>query len=260
MKFAEKKQAYQQMQDPAHLCCDRELLEKKSPKSPALRTGIVDKVKAQREILWALLDVATVEEIEGNRNLTSHTSEELIRLIALISAPVPDTKEAIKETDHTVCGLLDVLETAGIKLSDEQINSISAFKGLLSETLNQICETEAENERLATIEELLTLDLEKATQPVLAKIARTLKLDPNPDYKAATLRPQLDAYRSNLPKVSEGSGVEMIPVEEHLEIVNELAEENENLQEQLGDVESEKEFLEEQLEEEKKSEATPDPE
>ena len=272
MKFSDKKKAYIQLQDPEHLCCDRELLEKKYPKSTALTTGMVDRAKAQREVLWALLDVATVEEIASHRKPAVKTPEELNRLIALISAPVPDTKVTIKETDDAVCALLDIIEKAEFELSDELKDNVSAFKGLLSEALIQIREAEAETERIITIQKLSTLDLEAATQPELAKIARTLKLPPNPDYKAVTLRPQLDAYRLNLPKVSEGSGEEMIPVTAHLETVNELTEENEqlkgeleekeleneDLQEQLDDAEAEKELLEEQLEDEKKSEEQAD--
>ena len=52
----------------------------------------------------------------------------------------------------------------------------------------------------------------------------------------------------------------MIPVEAHLEIVNELEVENEDLQEQLEDANAENEELQEQLEEEKKSGAEADQE
>jgi len=251
MNFTEKKQAYQKMQDPAHLCCDRELLTKKSPDALVLKMGVVDQAKAQREILWALLDVATVEEIESYRK--PKKSEWIEKLVSLITASVPETIEGLKVADDTVCELLDQLEADGIELTDDQKNNVSAYKGYLSAAMIDLRKKEVE-------QNLIELDLEAATQPELAKIARSLQLAPNPDFKAATLRPQLDTYRLNLMKVSEGSGEEMIPVEAHLEIVNELTEENENLQEQLEDAEAEKELLEDQLEEEKKSEATPDQE
>lgn len=67
MKFPDKKKAYHQMQNADHLKCDRDLLARKAPKSVALTIGLVNKEKAQRDILWALLDVATIEEIEANR-------------------------------------------------------------------------------------------------------------------------------------------------------------------------------------------------
>jgi len=265
MKFADKKKAYQQMQDPAHLCCDHELLTQKAPKSPALHTGVVDKVKAQREILWALLDVATVKEIESYRNPAKKNSGFIEKLVAIITSPAPETMAELKLADDEVCELLDQLEADGVELTDDQKDLVSAYKGLLSAAMVEIRKKEAENE-------LVALDLQDTAQPKLASIARILKIETE-DYKKATLLPLLDAYRLNLPKVSEGSGEEMIPVEAHLEVVNELTEENEqlkdeleakeaeteDLQEQLEDAEAEKELLEEQLEEEKKSEAGPDP-
>jgi len=172
--------------------------------------------------------------------------------VTLITAPAPETMEGLKLADDTVCELLDQLEAEGIDLTDDQKNNVSAYKGYLSAAMVELRKKEAENE-------LVALDLQATAQPKLASIARILKIETD-DYKKATLLPLLEDYRLNMPKVSEGSGEEMIPVEEHLEIVTELTEENENLQEQLEDAEAEKELLEEQLEEEKKSEATPDPE
>jgi len=188
MKFGDKKKAYQQMQDPAHLECDRELLKVKAPKSVALTTGMVNKEKAQRDILWALLDVATVEEIEANRK-------------------------------------------------PEVVNEIPAVNPFL--------------------QKLLDADLANETQPKMAAIARGLKLE-TPDYKAVTLRIVLDDYRLSLPKIGEATEEEMIPVEAHLEIVNELTEENENLQEQLEEKEAELEDTAAELAEAKKK-AEPDP-
>ena len=69
MNFAEKKQAYQELQGSGHLEMDKELLKNKAPHANALNTGIIDPAKAQREILWALLDVATIEEITASRKL-----------------------------------------------------------------------------------------------------------------------------------------------------------------------------------------------
>ena len=252
MNFTEKKQAYQKMQDPAHLCCDRELLTKKSPDALVLKMGVVDQAKAQREILWTLLDVATVEEIKSYRKPASKNNELIEKLVSLITAQVPETIETLKLADDTVCELMDKLEAEGIELTDDQKNNVSAYKGYLSAAMVDIRKKETEKS-------LIALDLSATTQPELAKIARIIGLTPI-NFKKETLLPLLDAYRLNLPKVSEGSGEEMIPVEAHLEIVNELTEENENLQEQLEDAEAEKELLEEELEEEKKSEATPDPE
>jgi peptidoglycan hydrolase CwlO-like protein len=127
------------------------------------------------------------------------------------------------------------------------------------------------------IEKLLAVDFLTVKQPELANIARGLKIEA-PDYKLATLRPLLEEYRLNLPKVSESHSDQVIDQmnaeKEELEgKVEELESENEDLQEQLEETEaaleetaaeleqaeSEKQDLEEQLEEEKKSESKADP-
>ena len=215
MNFAEKKQAYLELQDTAQLEPDRELLKKKAPNASELQTVIIDKEKAQCEILWALLDLATVDEITANR-------------------PAP-----VKE------------------LTKEEID---------------LCK-----EKEATVQ-LIALDIESATQPVLAAIARTLKLT-TPDFKAATLRPILKDLRDikllptqshsdqvidqmNADKEELHGKVEELETEKEdlQEKLEEVEAEKNDLEEQLEDAESEKEDLEKQLEEEKKSEATPDPE
>ena len=224
MNFADKKKAYEELRDHSHLCCDRELLEKKAPKSKALRINLVNKVVAQQEILWALLDVATVDEIKAYRKPAKKTPEELIRLLELINSGVPDTKESIKEADDSVCKLLDTLEKAEIELTDEQKDLVSAYKGLLSSALIEIREKEAALEVESIKTELISLDLKAASQSKLAQIARILKIE-SANKKKATLVPLLEAYKANLPKQSEGTGSEMIPVEAHLEeTAAELAE------------------------------------
>lgn len=191
MKFADKKKAYQQMQDPAHLKCDRDLLARKAPKSVALTTGLVNKEKAQRDILWALLDVAEVDEILKNR------------------IPVGDKKPP---------------------LSDDELKDI-----------------EKKTKHAEAIQKLLSLDLEKASQPVMANLVRVLGIVPI-DFKAATIRPILIDFISNIEKADEHQE-ETIPVEVHLEAVNELTDENEQLKGELEEKELENEDLQEQLEE-----------
>jgi len=261
MNFTEKKQAYQKMQNPAHLCCDHELLTKKAPDAFVLKMGIVDQAKAQREILWALLDVATVEEIESYRKPDEKLNLSIAALSLLLSYSIPSTKEGLKEYDDSICELMDQVEKAGVSLPDELQDRVSLAKKYLSDAMVKIQFTE----------KLIAMDLAKATQPQLASITRSLKLE-TPNYTAATLRIVLDDYRFSLPKFEEASEEEKIPVEAHLEVVNELTEENEqlkgeleekeleneDLQEQLDDAEAEKELLEEELEEEKKSEVSPD--
>ena len=275
MKFAEKKQAYQNLQDPAHLKFDRELLEKKAPKSPALTIGMVDKTKAQREILWALLDVATVEEIKANRI----TPEDIYRM------KFAEQFKAIQV--ESISGKLSKAEL--ILLQDKLLNLLSAgdtpdeFK-MEVHALKGFLESEIAFHELN--EKLLTVDFSVIKQPEAAALARKLKFQPE-NFKLETLKPLLQDYVANLPKESEGTGEEMTEVptgedltsegskseshsdqvidqmnEEKEELaakVDELELENEDLQEQLEDAEAKKELLEEQLDEEKKSEATPDP-
>ena len=202
MNFSEKKEAYQSLQDPAHLEPDRELLTRKAPHAPALKTGMVDKEKSQCEILWDLLDHASEEEITANRT-------PVIQFVAKVN---------------------EAYEKAIIKLAET--------------------------------------DLETATQPQLAALARSLKIETT-DYKLATLRPLLFKFLTDLkdlkdltanPQSHSDQVIDLMNAEkeELHEKVGELETENEDLQSQLEDSESEKQDLEEQLEEEKKSEATPD--
>lgn len=187
MNFAEKKEAYHQMQNEQHLEADRKLLAKKSPNDPALSTGVVDKERAQREILWALLDVASVKEITSNRH------PELV------------------SGSH----------------SDQDIDIKNAA-------------------RVKAIEKLLALDLEKASQPVMANLVRALGIVPI-NFKAATIRPILADFIANLPKIGEATTEERIPVVAELGKVNELVEENEQLKGELEEKELENEDLQEQL-------------
>lgn len=69
MKFAEKKEAYARLQNAEMLEKDVALLRYKKPDSTALKNAIVNREKAQKDIIWELLDVATVEEILKNREI-----------------------------------------------------------------------------------------------------------------------------------------------------------------------------------------------
>lgn len=67
MKFIEKNAAKIKLQSAKHLKADRELLKKKDPGAKALLKTSGDKLREDKEILWDLLEVATVAEIEKNR-------------------------------------------------------------------------------------------------------------------------------------------------------------------------------------------------
>ncbi len=275
MNFAEKKQAYHQLQDPNHLEADKELLLKKSPKSSALRVGMINREKAQCEIIWALLEVASMEEITANRpapvkKLTVEEMKDITAEAAKLAAQVhkvnslEEKAEIIAQIKELIKDFPEDLATIMLKLPE---SIIPDFVKIAEFT-----------------EKLLRTDVSALKQPEAAAFARGLNIEV-PDYKLATLKPILQDFIVNLPKVSEGTGekntelpageeltatgsTEAATLESHsdqtIDIMNaekqELEAENEELKEQLEDTEAEKEDLEEQLEEEKKSEAGPDPE
>lgn len=267
MNFAEKKQAYNQLQDPAQLEPDRELLAKKAPHAPELQNGIFDKEKSQRETLWALLDVATVEEITANRPapVKELTKEEMF-VIAEQAAKLTNLIHKVttlEEKDGLVAEIMELIKPIPFKAAEIML------KLPLSIVPDFVKKAEAEKE-------LLAIDLETAKQPVMASLARALSLE-TPDFKSSTLRPLLKDLRDlNLLKTQSHSDqvidqmnaekVELHEKVEELELekeelqdqLNEVEAEKNDLEEQLEDAEAEKEDLEEQLEEEKKSEATPD--
>lgn len=258
MDFAEKKEAYLRMQHEKHLEADRDMLAKKSPNDSALTTGVIDKERAQREILWALLDVASVEEIISNRitpeEIYKIKFSEQFKAIQMDATSGKFSKIELISFNDRLSNLLSAGDTP-----DEFKMEVHALSGYL----------ESEIKFHEFNEKLLAVDFLTVKQPELAGIARGLKID-SPDYKLATLRPIMEEYRANLPKVSESHSDQVIDqmnadasegsaIEELEGKVEELESENEDLQEQLEDAETEKELLEDQLEEEKKSEASPDP-
>lgn len=196
MKFADKKEAYRKLQDESMLEKDIELLRIKKPDSHALKTGIVDRVKVQKDVLWELLDVVGADEIKNNRAVSSKQSH-----------------------------------------SDQDID----------------LKNEAREKAIA---KLLETDVEKASQPVLANIARALDIVPE-NFKVSTLRPILADFVLKLPKTKAAENVLVVEYEQLKADLEEKEQENEDLQSQLDDAELEKEQLSEQLEEEKKNEVSP---
>jgi len=263
MKFAEKKQAYHQLQGQEHLEADKELLLKKAPKSPALKIGMVNRAKAQCEIVWALLEVASMEEIKANRpapvkKLTLEEMKDITAETGKLAAHVHKVK-SLEEKAEIIAQIKELIK--------DFPEDIAAIMLKLPESIIPDFVKTAE-----FIEKLLAVDFLTVKQPELANIARGLKIEV-PDYKLATLVPILKEYRANLPKEGNATAEEMIPVTAHLEVVNELTEEKDALLDELEEKESENEELQEQLEEteaaleetaaeleeEKKSEVTPDP-
>jgi hypothetical protein len=68
MNFLQKNPLFQKLQDKSALEADTILLHKRNPKAKALSMKFFDNAKAQKEILYELLDHATEEEIVNNRS------------------------------------------------------------------------------------------------------------------------------------------------------------------------------------------------
>jgi len=239
MNFAEKKQAYDLLQSQEHLEADKELLLKKSPKSPALKVGMINREQAQREIIWALLEVASVEEITDNRpapvkELTKEETDMILVEAAKLTNLIHSVK-TLEEKEELINQIIELIKP----LPDE------ATEIMLKLPLSIVPDFVKTAE---FVEKLLTVDFLTVKQPELANIARGLKIEA-PDYKLATLRPILEEYRLNLPKEGAATGEEMIPVAAHLETVNVLIEEKDALVDELEEKELENEDLQEQLEE-----------
>lgn len=67
MEFVEKKSAYDKLIGVEYFEHDVKLLKSKNPASPFITGEIIDKKQGQSDVLWDLLDHATVAEIEKNR-------------------------------------------------------------------------------------------------------------------------------------------------------------------------------------------------
>jgi hypothetical protein len=77
MEFKNKHSHYFQMKDVGHLEADIALLKQHKPDAKSLRRLFdPDKAKLQQDVLWELLDVATVAEINANRG---HVEVEVLK-------------------------------------------------------------------------------------------------------------------------------------------------------------------------------------
>ncbi len=70
MNIHEKHSIYSKLKtaDKEEIKRDIALLEQKNPKSSALQTSNLDMIRKEQDVLWNLLDVATVEEIKSSRS------------------------------------------------------------------------------------------------------------------------------------------------------------------------------------------------
>lgn len=250
MKFSEKKQAYNRLQGAENLDSDRMLLQRHAPNAGILAAGILNKEKAQREILWELLDHASVEDIQANRTSGRKDSNAFKEILSILSLGMPKTKDEILSVDKKLGNLIDKIGEKNVP--DEIKETIASFKGFIQANLQKIEADEAAAMKVFAEKELQMINLKEANQKTLARLAKDLTLE-TPDYKAATLRTLLEEYRLNIPKEGAGTGHHNTEVPADTRKVNELESENEDLKDKVDELESENEDLEDKIENEKKS-------
>ncbi len=74
MDFKIKNALYIKLKDVHSVNADKALLNKKNPNAKVLRLNLIDKTRESKEVLYALLDVATEEEIIRNRLNTKNNN------------------------------------------------------------------------------------------------------------------------------------------------------------------------------------------
>ncbi len=241
MKFAEKKKAYHELQGACHLEADRELLKKKAPQSPALNFGIIRSGKLQREILWALLDVATVNEITTNRKPTEQqkypepkkeidmTAVEAEKELLALDLATASQKEMARLARVLKAEVSDFKAVTLRKYLQKRL-WINELKTMLK--ADGIPETKAEIKNLDSII-LMLIDL--------------IGEEHIPDEVKLLVSAQRGLLYTALDRMEADTEYEDLKSE-----LEEKESENEDLQDQVSE-------LEEQLEEEKKSPEATDP-
>lgn len=265
MNSKEKRIAYFDLKDGQHFEADLALLREKDPDNEWSKKKIFNPEKAAPEILFALLDHASKEEVVANRRKFSKDS----------------TVDPLAEKSVELEGLIDKLKAAG---TSEELHSIMQS---ISEVISSFIELDekfgplvasAFNESVIRIDkakveakeaaekELLNVDLSTLDMEVMLSLLTRLGISvtgQDPDV----LRSALEDAKLNLEKTAEGSGEEMTEVPAELGKVNELKAENDELKDQLEqkneelsdmelekeDLQDENEQLQEALEEEKKN-------
>ncbi len=109
MNIHEKHSIYKKLitADESEIKADIALLQQKNPKSAALETSSFDMVRKEEAVLWDLLDVASVEEIEAARKpkaaeealdgVTTENSESSTETTTIEQSSSPDLKKKAKK-------------------------------------------------------------------------------------------------------------------------------------------------------------------
>jgi len=248
MSSKEKRVAYFDLKGGQHFEADLALLKEKSPDNEWCKKHVFNPDKAAPEILFALLDHATKDEIVANRRkvakglIPDPLAEKSAELEALIE------KLTVAGTTEDLLSIMQLISVAiGSSTElDEKFGTLAVSAFNESEIRINMAMVEAkeaaEKELLTT--DIVTLDVE-AMLSLLFKLGITVtSQDPE------VLRLALNDAKLQLEKTDEGDGLEKTEIPAELEKVNELEVENEELKDQLdqkdeeiSDLESEKEDL-----------------
>lgn len=269
MNSKEKRIAYFDLKGGQHFKADIALLKEKSPDHVWCKKTVFNPDKAAPEILFALLEFATKEEVVANRRKFSKVAtphpraEQIDALVSLIeklakAGTIDELHSEMKSCSEAIGSSTELDEKYGslvVSVFNESTERIEKYNAqALAEALQELL-----------LADIATLDLDVMLSILTRLGISVTSQDPE------VLRTALQDYMLQLEKTDEGTGEEMTGIPAELGQVNELnsedlkssetlnslsPEEIEDLKEQLdqkheelSELESEKEDLQDQKEE-----------
>jgi hypothetical protein len=263
MSTKEKRVAYFELKGGQHFEADLALLKEKSPDNEWCKKHVFNPEKAAPEILFALLDHASKDEIVANRRKVAKgpvvdlLAEKILELKSLIEKlEKAETTGEAHELKVACDGII-----SGTKELEEEFGSI--VDGAFTVSIERIQKYDAQVLEAAR-QELLVADIDTLdVEEMLSLLSRLgiLVADQEPETLRVALKMAFDTLScsntsNDEEKIDEGDGLKKTEVAADLDQENELVVENEELKEQLGqkeeevaDLELENEDLQEQKEE-----------
>ena len=139
MDFIEKKNAHDRLLGVTHLEADRELLKQKAPQHHLLKRGVFNRLQDASSILFALLDLATEEEIVRHRRTLAAVKERA-------AAEATRLKEEAEEATR-----LKAEEEARLKAEEEEAARLKAEEKAQLKTEEEEARLKAEEEEAARL-------------------------------------------------------------------------------------------------------------
>ena len=118
MDFIAKKNAHDRLLGVTHLEADRELLKQKAPQHDLLKRGIFNRLQDASSILFALLDLATEEEIVRHRRTLAAVKERAASEAARLKAEAEEVARLQAEEEEAA--RLKAEEEARLKAEEEE--------------------------------------------------------------------------------------------------------------------------------------------